>query len=98
MVPRLFFGPFTTQGTLNDSLSTKTSVAQSVKGRGTSLDFSCTLLKELFAFKSNLSMAFSKSSRSSFDTEHFNAIDMAFHEIRAALVLRFSFWVPCFSI
>jgi hypothetical protein len=42
------------------------------------------LLIELSASKSNLSMAFSKSSRSSFDSEYFNATNVAFHEIRAA--------------
>jgi hypothetical protein len=84
--------------TLNDILPVETYVGQSVEGRGTSLDFSCNLVKELSAFKCNLFMAFSKSSRSSFDKEHFSAIDAAFREIRATWVLKFSFCVPCFSI
>jgi hypothetical protein len=102
MIPRLVFGPFTTSGTLNDILPVKTSVAQSVEGRGTQsvegrrtpIFFPCTLFKELSAYKSNLSMIFSKSSRSSFDMEHFSATDVAFHEIRAAWVFKFSFWAP----
>jgi hypothetical protein len=71
----------TTCGTLNDILSVMTFVAQSVEGRGTPL-FSYIFLKELFASKSNLSMIFSKSSRSSFDTEHFSATDVTFCEMQ----------------
>jgi hypothetical protein len=95
VVDRLFFGPFTTGGALNDILPVIVSVQHSVKTVGTSLAFSCTLHIELSASRSSLSMAFSKSSRSSFDSEHFNAIDVAFREIRAAWVVKFSFSVPC---
>ena len=81
MAPLLFFGPFTTRGILNDILPLNMSaVAQSAETRGTSSSFSCILLIELSASKSNLSMAFSKSSSSSFDNEHFNARDVAFRE------------------
>jgi hypothetical protein len=72
-------------------------VEQSVTIGGTSLVFSCTLLIELSASKSSLSMAFSKSSRSSLDSEHFNAMDVAFREIRAAWAVKFSFFALCLS-
>ena len=98
MVPRLFFAPFTSRGTLNDITPFNVSVAQSTETRGTSLDCSCSLFRELSASESSLSMAFSKSSRSSFDSEHFNATDVAFREIRAACVFKLSCSVPCFSI
>jgi hypothetical protein len=77
MVPRLFFGPFTTWGTLNDILLVKIFVAQSVEVRATLVAFSCILRKELSASKSNLYIAFFKSSISSFDMELFNATDVA---------------------
>jgi hypothetical protein len=60
MVDRLFFGPFTTRDTLNDILPANVFVEQSGKTGGTLLFFSYTLLIELSASKSNLSMAFSK--------------------------------------
>jgi hypothetical protein len=90
MVPRLFFGPFTTWGTLNNILPVRIFVAQSIEVRETSVTFSCTLRKELFASKSNLSIAFFKSSISYFRMEHFNATDVTFHEIRVAWVFKFS--------
>jgi hypothetical protein len=95
MVDPLFFGPFT-KGALNDVLPVNVSVQHSVKIGGTSLAFSCTLVIELSASKSSLSMDFSKSSKSSFDSEHFNATYVAFREIHAAWVVKFSFSVPCF--
>jgi hypothetical protein len=94
MVPCLFFGPFTMLGTLNVIFRDNVSVGQTVE---TSLAFSCTLLIPSSASKSNLSMAFSRASRSSFDTEHFSAIDVAFRDIRAAWVVKFSFSTPFFS-
>ena len=101
IVPRLFFVPFTTRGILNDILPCNVPASvptQSVVTRGASLAFSCILTRELSASRSNLSMVFSKSSRSSLDVEHFNATDVAFREIRAACVSKLSLLVPCFSI
>jgi hypothetical protein len=96
IVDRLFFVPLTTWGTLNDILPINVSVAQSVKTKETSFAFSHVLIIALSASKSKLSMAFSKSSRSSFDNEHFNAMDVAFLDIRVAWVVKLSFSIPCF--
>jgi hypothetical protein len=97
MVDRLFFRPLTTWGIVNDILPVIVSIAQSVKTKGTSFAFSRALIIALSASNTKLSMAFSKSLRSSFDSEHFNAMDATFLEIRAAWVVELSFSIPCFS-
>jgi hypothetical protein len=52
---------------------------------------SAILLRESSTSKSNLSNDFSNSSRSGFDTEHFNAMDVAFRDKHAACGFKFSF-------
>jgi hypothetical protein len=72
------------------------SVPWSFETRLTS--FSHILVRESYASKSNLSNDFSNSSRSGFDTEHFNVRDAAFRDKRAACTFKFSFSLSIFSI
>jgi hypothetical protein len=87
---------FHPRGTLNDIVPFSVLVPQSSETRGTSLY--CILLKEPFASKSNLSNAFSNSSRSDFDIEHFNARDVAFRDSLGSMCFQIIIVTCFFSI
>ena len=72
-----FFGPFIISGALIDTLPFKISVSHSVLTRETTQGSTCLWFSVVYASWSNLSIAFSRSSRRSFETEHFNARDVA---------------------
>ena len=72
-----FFGPFITSGALIDTLPFKIFVSHLVLTRETTQGSTCLWFSVVYASWSNLSIAFSRSSRRSFETEHFNARDVA---------------------
>ena len=87
----LFFGPVSTSGALIDILPFNMSPAYSKQLLETPEGWVGLWLNELSASRSSLSIALSKSLRRSFETEHFNAMDVAFRQICAARVLKFHY-------